>query len=270
MLGRTIVSLWALALGLVLAGPALADARDADPPGYAEAVSQALSELESGNYPEAREEFLRAHAAFPNARTSRGLGMVEFELRNYPACVRHLETALASSVRPLDRRLRAETETLLERARRYVGRLRLETEPADATLTVDGTEVALDAEGMLLMDVGNHVLEVRAAGRVTEQRTLRITGGAQTELRVALRLPESGPTVAKHQGVPAEPASRGEAPSTATPVYKKWWIWTSVALVVVGGATVAAVLLTRDTTRETRAVEGPNAAGPVLHALARF
>jgi hypothetical protein len=66
----------------------------------------------------AREELRRAHAIFPNARTLRGLGMVEFELRSYVQSVQLLEQALAASVKPLDGKLRTDTEALLARAQR--------------------------------------------------------------------------------------------------------------------------------------------------------
>ncbi|HEX6239538.1 MAG TPA: hypothetical protein VFZ61_01540, partial [Polyangiales bacterium] len=69
-----------LAIVSIAASATAQSAAKSGPPGYADAIEQALSELEAANYPEAREEFQRAHAIYPNARTLRGLGMVEFEL----------------------------------------------------------------------------------------------------------------------------------------------------------------------------------------------
>lgn len=51
-----------------------------EPAGYRDAIDTALQEMGLGNYEEAREQFARAHALSPNARTLRGLGISEFEL----------------------------------------------------------------------------------------------------------------------------------------------------------------------------------------------
>src|SRR5688572_7254192 len=67
--------------------PALAPATPPlDPsenPDYKRAVEEALKEYGLGHFEEARSLFRRAHGIYPNARTLRGLGMVEFELRHY-------------------------------------------------------------------------------------------------------------------------------------------------------------------------------------------
>src|SRR5688572_888187 len=52
-------------------------------PDYKRAVEEALKEYGLGHFEEARSLFRRAHGIYPNARTLRGLGMVEFELRHY-------------------------------------------------------------------------------------------------------------------------------------------------------------------------------------------
>ena len=65
--------------------------------------------------------------------------------------------------------------------------------------------------------------------------------------------------------VPAEPKSlvkivRVEVEKKATPVYKKWWLWTAVAAVVVVGVGVTAgVLASRDD-----GVSGPHAQLPAV------
>jgi hypothetical protein len=205
---------------------------------YDEAVRQGLAEFEDAHYPEALEEFRRAHALSPNARTLRGLGMVEFELRNYGECARLLEQALSSSVRPLDAGQRAASETLLGRARRYLGELHLETEPSSARVIVDGSSVELGSHGVLLLQVGEHSLEVQAPGRAPHKRTLQVRGGERTALHISLD--SVGPSAAAH----AE--TRQVDTAAPTPLYQKWWLWTAVAVVVVAGATTAAVVLSGD------------------------
>ena len=98
-----------------VAAPASAQAakREAPPPGYSETISDAVHELELGNFAEAREQFRRAHAVSPNARTLRGLGVTEFELRNYGESAELLQQALDSDVKPLEGKLRSDAEKLL-------------------------------------------------------------------------------------------------------------------------------------------------------------
>jgi len=157
-----------------------------EPTGYREAVDLAVTELAAGNFAEARAQFNRAHSLSPNARTLRGIGMAEYELRNYGACIEALEQALASEVKPLDAALRTETEALLTKARNYVARVNLELQPGAATVIVDGVPVTLGAGNTLILRVGDHQLEFHADGRVPERRTLRVNGGEQSTMRVVL------------------------------------------------------------------------------------
>jgi tetratricopeptide (TPR) repeat protein len=244
---------------LALCGAWLSRAQADD--AYDEAVARGVAELEANHYPEAREEFRHAHALFPNARTLRGLGMVEFELRNYGECVRMLEEALASGVKPLDAKLRVSTESLLTRARRYLGEVHVQTEPSSASVIVDGTKMEIGAYGVLLLQVGEHAIEVRAPGRVPEKRVLRVRGGERTELRVELG--QAGPSQRAL-------SDRRDSAAQPEPVYKKWWLWTSVALVVVAGATTAAVLLPRHSRTKTSAMDGTGNAGATLQTWQRF
>ena len=186
---------------------AQAGPRDAEPAAYRALLDQALSEYEAQHFAEARALFARAHALYPNARVLRGLGMVEFELRNYGASIAHLEAALASPVRPLTGALRERTEQLLARARGFVAHFALEVTPARARVMIDGMPLQPPAERVLVLEVGDHVLEVHAGGYLTERRTLRVAGGERESLRIALQ------------------AGDGERTSTRTPGSRAWsWV----------------------------------------------
>lgn len=71
----------------------------AEPTGYRELIAEAVAEYEARHFEEARALFRRAHAMFPNARTMRGQGMAEFELRNYRGAIQCFESALSSRAR---------------------------------------------------------------------------------------------------------------------------------------------------------------------------
>ena len=114
-----LASIWALPVeaqtsgGPAPAAPASGASADLEPAGYRDTVERAVLEFAAGHFEESRALFARAHALFPNARTLRGLGMAEFELRNYVIAIEHLEAALANQARPLDEDLR-RIEAVLE------------------------------------------------------------------------------------------------------------------------------------------------------------
>ncbi len=208
---RLTIGVW-----LLLASVALAQ------DGYRTAIDRALEEYELGNFAEARAQFLHAHQISPNARSYRGLGMAEFELRNYGAAIEHLESALACEERALDDILRKQTQELLVRTRAYVAQVSLQVSPAHASLRVDGV---LEEARTLTLQVGDHTLDLRAPGYLEEKRVLKVNGGEQLSLDLALRARQDEEHVARRW-------------------FKSPWLWGATAIVL-GGVT-AALLLTRD------------------------
>ena len=129
--------LWSVVVACLL--PTLASASDVSKAAeYHELIGEAVREFDGGNFEEARSLFARAHRLLPNARTHRGLGYTEFELRNYGECIKQLSAALASDVKPLTEHLRQETGKVLARARRFVGRVILEVEPKPTQILTTG------------------------------------------------------------------------------------------------------------------------------------
>lgn len=191
----------------------------AEPAGYAQTISAALSEFELGNMTEARTLLLKAHALYATARTERALGMVEFELRNYTAAIAYLELALRSQIKPLDAALRTETEGLLRRARDFTGTIVLRVTPSTASVRLDAVDVDLSRQAALLVNVGDHTIEVSAPGYPRETRRVRVEANRSERVTLVLQKSES-----------------------ARPLYKNPWLWTSVAAVVVAGAVTGTVL----------------------------
>lgn len=224
----------------VLAQPAPvatpSDASQAEPPpGYREAIQQALVEHEAHNYAEARALFLRAHELYPSARTLRGLGMMEFELRNYVACISRLEQALRSRVKPLDGKLRTRTEQLLSRARSFVARYELKLEPPvdSVRVTADDLPIELTRDRRLVLTVGEHVLRVQADGYHEEKRALSVQGGEARVLTIALRpLSEARPASESRAG-PAG-ATQPTAPRDGDSLWSSPWLWAGAGAVVLG------------------------------------
>lgn len=246
---------------------------------YQRAIRGALAEFEAGNFPEARALFVRAHELFPNARTYRGLGFVEFELRNYRDSVDLLESALSADIKPLEGDVRRSTEELLDRARDMIARVVLRVTPRIESLLVDGVPTALPEADTLILAVGDHVLEARAAGFMPERRPLKIARGGELIVTMDLRSveaePASGPRVSNDDV--ANQASTGGAPANdAAPSKRAWykspWLWTSVAIVAVGAGVGTYFLLRRDEGSSTAAppTTANTPEGGVIRALRSF
>jgi tetratricopeptide (TPR) repeat protein len=78
--------------------------------------------------------------------------------------------------------------------------------------------------------------------------------------------PPTTPTEPKAASSPIQPriqASVPEAPAPSAekraPIYKRWWLWTAVGVVVAGGVVTAAVLATRPTSWSQLPDVGPGA-----------
>jgi hypothetical protein len=223
----------------------------ADPPGYAELIDAAIREHELSHFQEARELLLKAHALFPNARTLRGLGKVEYELRNYGHAVTHLERALASPVRALDPRLRAEVEELLLRARAYVGEVHVAVEPSTASVIVDGVTVASGPQASFSLMVGDHLIEFHAAGHFPERRSVRIKGGEQTNIQVVLNAPNEGSERTAATGTKKQDTSKQAV------TRKRWLAWTlSIAAVATTGLVLGLALRDDDPERSAGGSSG--------------
>jgi len=194
---------------------------------YERAIAQAVDEHERGHFEEAREHFREAHALQPSARTLRGLGKVEFELRNYGESVHCLEAALASEVKGLPPDLREEVAHLLERARAYVGEVHVDVQPGSASVSVDGVSVASGPQASLSLQIGSHLLEFQADGRRPERRFVTVRGREQVNIQVVLN-----PLESEH----ALRASSAHEVARQDSLRKKAWLWTAAGAVVVAAA----------------------------------
>jgi len=227
---------------------------------HEELIRMAVDEFDRSNFAEARELFRKAHAMEPTARTFRALGLVEFELRNYGEAASMLEQSLASAIKPLHAKQRVETEKLLERTRGYLGTVHVATDPSPATVIVDGAAVELGPSGTLVLEVGEHVLEFHAEGRLPEKQRVNVKGGQTESLRVTLRSAVDPSAVAvSAQANPTQiKALAGPPQQVDQPLRKKWWVWTAVGVVTAAAVITATVVLTRDDGTKTKPFDSEN------------
>lgn len=217
--GRTVLLTLAM-VGLVARALPAAHARADEPSGEARAaaliepsdrtsvsaeaqraLADAVVEHEAGRYEEALALLHRAHGIEPTARTSRAIAMAAFELRRYVLTVRALREALASAERPLTQAQRAHAEALLVRASGFVAHVRVQLEPLDAELRVDGELAVHEVDGTLMLEAGRHVLGAAHAER--EPLVLEVVLEAGRTADVVLRL--------ERIEAPPDPARPGDA-----------------------------------------------------------
>jgi tetratricopeptide (TPR) repeat protein len=248
-----IASCAVLPLATIASSGARAQETSAEPAGYRSLIEAGLAEYDANNFLEARAIFSKAHALYPNARTLRVLGMTEFELRHYRESAAYLREALSSNVRALDPALRQHTQELLDRTAQFLSRLRLTLQPANARLSVDGEPRTLPTDGLVLQ-LGEHVLEVSADRYHSDRRTVDIAGGEDKTLVIALR-PEL--TVAQ----PSPPVLQPMAAEESRPVYASPWLWGGIA-VVGAGVAVGLMLALRPTRTEIDKAVSTNQSPP--------
>jgi hypothetical protein len=205
---------------LLAVAPAPAWAQDALPKAqqsrYRDLIAKALQEYSLGHWPEARVFFSDAHSLWPNARTFRGLGMTCYEARNYVEAIGFLEQALENRTQPLTDKLAAESRNILEQAKRFVTSAYITVSPDGATVTVDDKSFERRFDGAVLLDPGEHQLDVSAPGYHPSHRSFVAEAGRPMHLRVDLNsdtplTPEAGDM---QEDVPPEAAARKPARSS--------------------------------------------------------
>jgi tetratricopeptide (TPR) repeat protein len=193
-----------LIVTLVLLLPrSLARAQESD---YKALTTAAVEEHSLGHYEEARALFAKAHALNPNARTLWGMGTAAFEARQYADAIRLLQQAMVDSRKPLTSSQRNQAEPLLKRAADFVVRVRFDVVPTDAQLSVDGTAVAADVDGIVMVDAGSHQVIASAPGYREVVRVVRwAAGDVALEIRLEPNPLPTAPQPALAEQTPAPP-----------------------------------------------------------------
>lgn len=155
---------------------------------YQALIEEAVSEFSAGHYLEARALFRAAHGVMPNARTLRGIGLTSFELRAYDDAYRHLSAALEATERPLTEAQQEEVRSFLERTTRFVALYTTAELPEGTRVLVAGVPATLLANGVLVLGLGQHEVEIRNEARVG-RATLVVAGGESGPLPVGFPLP---------------------------------------------------------------------------------
>ena len=192
-------------------------ARGQDASAYEREIDEALAAYERSAFDVACAHFRAAHRALPGPRTLRGIGMCSFELNDHVEAYRSLRAALVltSADRPLTDAHRAHVEQLLARVEPLVA---VYTDlPPRATLTIDDAPVEPEADGTVILALGEHVLVVTRDDRSVRAR-VQVRGGERAPLPFDRRALLADPITEPPPATPPTPAPPpAPLPSSAPP-----------------------------------------------------
>jgi hypothetical protein len=237
------VSGWCVLLVAALAGSAIA-AGDRDPEALAvDAMEHGLKLRAVGDPEAALAEFRRAITLVPQANRPHKFAAETLEdLQRYSEAIASYEEYLRLKPNVRDAEAtRARIEDI--RSRHLEGTLEVECAPVGAKVFLDGKDEPVGVTPLRNARVvaGEHQVAIRAAGFLDEKRTVRVSPGAQTLLGCELKPEHPEPPPAPPPTVVTPPPSppRVESPPLVvvkppppTPIYRRWWLWSAVGVVV--------------------------------------
>jgi hypothetical protein len=204
--------LGALALVLVTTTSAHAQVSEERLADYRAAAERGVAAYNADDLEAARAHFERAIAVLPNQRAYRLLGRVALAQERYVEAAQLFHRALSTedTGHSLTEQLRREVETvLLQRTREHVAEYRLDLQPADAIVTVDGRAAAIVA-GRLILEPGAHTVVAEAPARMRLERRVQAAPGMREILPLHL---EPANDARDPLGTPR--SDRGSEPSSA-------------------------------------------------------
>lgn len=144
------------------------------------------------NYKGALAEFEAAYRDKPGPGSLQNVALCLKALFRYAEAAASLRLLLTRHAEELSAPEREAMEKTVQELEGLVGKLKLELEPADAELTLDGRVVPKEERAQtLLLNVGEHTLLAEAPGFARHTQVIRVASAQQLRLRVRLK-PTSG------------------------------------------------------------------------------
>jgi len=225
-------------------------------------IEEGLNLRRNGRPEEALEQFRRAHALAPSARTFGQMGLVETSLKRWVDAEGHLAMSLSSPDDAWVHKNRTFLDEALAVCRQHVGEL-VVSGPAGSEVFIAGNSVGtLPTVPAIRLAEGTVTVTASAPGFRPFERTATITPGKRSTLAIALTPVAPTPPPAP-PAPPPKPATAPMPTVTAKPTLSpearsgSWHTWGGITLAGVGAAAVAwgAVWVALDG-RSTNGVKG--------------
>ena len=223
---RRLVSVTAVLLATVLVRPALAE----DAPDDAVALkAEADSLFDRGRYADAYDLYKRAYAKTSDPALLYNQARALESMGEYPEALDKLE-AFAREAPPDVRAKVPKLEALTADLRARIAEIHVKTNAPSARLYVRGKDLGpVERDRIVHARAGDAAIRVEADGYEPFTREVLLPGGGSLDVDAQLE----------------RKASRTGG-GTEAGVTSRWWFWTALGVVVVGGATVAVVALTTE------------------------
>jgi hypothetical protein len=198
---------------------------------------EALAAYDRGEMTSAIEKLRAANALAPSARVLYNLAVFEAAAGQPMQAAVYFERYLASEDAAQSPVRQQSVRRALDELRKQLVRVQFTTEPATATVIVDGS----DAERSLLLEPGAHRVRVEAAGFVPSELALETVAGEQLKVVVQLApLPTpAAPPVAAAKRFTHQPAHLAPQPK-AYPLANSLWSARTWAIALIGGGAALA------------------------------
>ena len=238
------------------AAPAAGEAAAAEP--SPEAVKEAAQRYErglelysEGDYGLAVIEFERAYELVPNYRVLYNIGQVRIQLGRYARAKKALEEYLAKGGDEIKPERRESVKRDLEMLAGRTALLMVITNEPGADIVLDSLVVGQSPlTEPLLVDAGEHTLEVRKAGFYSKGSPVKLAGRDETTVTLEItKIPEvkPGPTVVERIEGPVVKIDR-------TPM---WIAWAATGAFAIGAGVVGYFGITKANDLESMRTDFP-------------
>ncbi len=221
----------ALAAGCVVTatGPREASAQAAAPDkktrdGARKAYGDGEKAYEAGKHAEAYENFKKANDLIPSPHAEYWMAMSLDKQGKEKEAGEAFEKFLANPGKDKAgaERVKEAQDRVKELQGKQTGEMNIITEPAGATVMVNGQPQMGEAPMIVKLPPGKHMVAISSPGYLTVEREIEVTAGEKGELNVALELSETSPEpaaapLAPVSEPPSDPAPSG--PKSKVPAY---------------------------------------------------
>lgn len=188
-----------------------------------------------GDYPGALERYRTARRLYPSYRLDLNIGLTLKAMGRSIQAAEQLERFLHRAGKIAD-------ASVVEAAREKLGELRRELSSVIVICPVSGGTVALDGavvgqtplDHRIYLKPGGYRISVKSPAHPFFSRVLFLRAGDHRRLEVPW-YHEVGVGSRVNLRGPLPPPPGKPRDSGSTPIYRRWWFWTALGVVVVGG-----------------------------------
>ena len=229
-------------------------AQSSDSTASAEAKAKAQSLLtegsalyEKGDYADALDKFKQAFATYDSPKLLFNIGQANRDLGRPVEALEAFERFLIGALDAAPETIE-DAKKSVEELQRKLGRLRVDCQTDNATISVDGKDVGLAPLPKLLWaTTGRHQVTARHWNFSPAVEDVEVRAGTVQTVRIVMQVPSARATVEQPSGPEGSPQRTDLASNDAKPAEASgWWLgrtWTWVAAgsaaIFTGGAAVA-------------------------------